>query len=174
MHSTRRSNGKNWTVGALLAAGLLLAGGAEAGDRQRDDDRRIRRHPARETDRQCDHHFERHRARRDSRRSKLHAARRYNHELDRRGAMIDGHFDLLAFVAVAAGDFELAWALDRTGDRIEHRYDRRGDHALRHARKRSMRHAHHHRGCGHGFASHRVIVEPARRHHGRRGRHGRH
>jgi hypothetical protein len=43
----------------------------------------------------------------------------------RRGELINDHLDFFAVVAAIAGDYELALALDRRGDRIEHRLDQR-------------------------------------------------
>jgi hypothetical protein len=96
------------------------------------------------------------------------AAYRADVRLDRHGAAIDHHFDFVALVSAVAGDYRLAHALDRRGDRIEYRYDRRGNRIFNHAK---ARHRHHDR-CGHHRSSwheNRHHVKHARGHgHGHR------
>jgi hypothetical protein len=90
------------TIAATLAAGLLLASQAEAGDRHR-------------------------------------------------GERIDDGLDFVAAVAALSGDYALALALDRRGDRIE-RLHALGWRDPGRLHRRSLRgHAHHRHfaGCGH-------------------------
>lgn len=108
----------------LLIAGLVTASAAEAGDRHRNhrrDDARLAE--AREA---------------------VRDARDYDRRLDRRGRRIDAHLDVFALFAAATGNYDLAYELDRKGDRIERRLDRRGDRILRdarHDRRHTRRHS---------------------------------
>jgi hypothetical protein len=93
-------------------------------------------------------------ARRDAHTSGIREAKRVDRHLARRGHRINHHYDVLAFVAAIAGDIQLAVALDRRGDRIERRHDRRGDRRVHGALAASVhRHA---RGCRHSLASSRA------------------
>ena len=98
----------------------------------------------------------------------VRAAYRADVRLDRHGAAINHHFDFVALAAAVAGDYQLAHSLDRHGDRIERRYDRRGNRIVYHAK---ARHRHHDR-CGHHRSSwhkNRHHVKHARGHgHGNR------
>lgn len=174
MHSTKRTMMRLITLGTLLIGALVLAGTAEAGDR---NGRRDGRGREARVDRN------------DPARVTLREARRTDRRLDRRGAVIDGHFDALALIAAVSGEFELARELDRTGNRIERRYDRRGDRVLRQARKavrhdhgrklraRGHEHGEHHWQRGHAkrsHASHRHHDGCGHRGHDRRAKRGRH
>ena len=73
-----------------------------------------------------------------------------------RGARINDHLDILAFVAAMSGDHYLAFALDRRGDRIEHRYARHDQREASHWRGRHRSHHRHFAACGHGDLRHRL------------------
>ena len=152
-----RSSPFRWTVvAAALLFGLTIVAEASAGDR----------------------HRERRRARVDDARAELRDARAYDRALDREGARIDRRYDFFAAIASAHGAWFLADHLDRKGDRIERRLDRRGDRALRDARadlrdarRRPGHHRHAHAGCNdrrHGHAHKKHMKRHARRHHGDR------
>lgn len=150
MTTTKQGSWKNWTIGAVLAGGLVFAGSAGAHDRQsrHDHDRHVRKgHAAR-------HHV-------DHDRSQIRRARREDRRLDQHGALIDLQLDGLALLASVNGEYELAHALDLTGDHIQRRLDRKGDRRLRQARRdfRAHRHSRH---CGHGD---RIDRRHSRRHH---------
>jgi len=138
MHSTKRTRTKRITLGTLLIGALAFASAAEAGERQhaRHADQRDRMHVGRgDSVRDT-----RHGATRIAARAGLHDARRTARRLERRGDVLDHQLDFLALVAAVSGEHRLAHELDRVGDRIERRYDRRGDRVLRHARQQ-LRHA---------------------------------
>ncbi len=128
MKPKQRTTWKRWPMLAVSIGLLTMAGAAEADDRGRHDrahgkERRARAHDARA-----------------AHRAPIREARRYDRRLDRQGQLIDGHLDLLAFAASASGEYDLAYALDHTGDRIEARLDRRGDRAVRRAHRQVRRH----------------------------------
>lgn len=91
------------------------------------------------------------------------AARRYDRDLDRQGALIDGQLDFLSAIATFSGEYELGWALDEAGDHIERALDRRGDRAVWQSRghppHRSARYA---RGRAHGWGHHHHVTPPHR------------
>jgi len=161
MHSTKRTMTRLITLGILLTGAIAFAGAAEAGDRdgRRGREARVDRNdPARDT---------------------LREARRVDRQLDRRGAVIDGHFDALALLAAVSGEYELARELDRTGDRIERRYDRRGDRVLREARKavrhdrgRALHASGHKHAKAHSKRGHARRSHASNRHHDGRGHRG--
>lgn len=147
MQSTTRNRTKRITLGTLLIGALAFANAAEAGDRN--DRRQDPRHRA-QIDRNDSVREARDRASRDRTRAAIDDARRVDRRLDRRGEAIDHQLDFLALLAAVSGEHRLAHELDRTGDRIERRYDRRGDRLLRNARgnrrsddhRKSKRHHH--------------------------------
>lgn len=148
MKTMKQGSWKNWTIGAVLAGGLVFAGGAQADDRhaRHDHDRHVGKG---------------HVARHDVGRDRLRQARQENRRLDQRGALIDLHFDGLALLASANGDYELASVLDRTGDHIERRLNRKGHRQLKQARREVRAHQHS-RHCGHDF---RALRPNSHRHH---------
>lgn len=124
MTNMKQSLWMNWTIGAVLAGGLVFAGSASAHDRNS-------RHSH-------DHHVRkakvvRYDVSRD--RGQVRQARQDNRRLDRQGAIIDLQLDGLAVLASAYGEYELAHVLDRAGDHIQYRLDRKGDRRLRQARR---------------------------------------
>ena len=140
MHSTRRTMMRLITLGALLVGALALASTAEAGDR---DGRRDGRGREGRVDRS------------DPDRSTLREARRTDRRLDRRGAVIDGHFNALALIA---DEFQVDRVLRQARKAMRHDHGRKlrtRDHEhgkLRWKRghtKRSHASHRHHDGCSH-------------------------
>ena len=107
MERKKLFNNRLIITSGLLIAGLVIASAAEAGDRHRNHRRDD--------------------ARRAEAREDVRDARDYDRRLDRRGRAIDAHLDVFALLAAATGNYDLAYELDRKGDRIERRLDRRGD-----------------------------------------------
>ncbi len=157
MHSTRRRNGGTAISTGLAAALLLSALPTSAHPRHDDGGWRSGRDVER-------------RVSRGRHGNELREARRIDRRLDRRGRRIDRHLDVMAWVAALTGDYALAEALDRKGDRIARHYDRKGDRIVRRARRDARWHR---GGSGRGWHSPRHERHDHDRR--RRGhRHGRH
>jgi hypothetical protein len=118
-------------MGLLIGGTLMLAGALAARDAGACSDQSFHRHRHGPSERRVEHS------------RTLRAARRMDRMLDHRGATIDLHYDVAALFAAFAGDYALADALDRRGDWIERRYDRRGDRILRRARAERHSRSHH-------------------------------